>query len=556
MADERKATPRSDEVEEYARYLGIDPEAEPALLWIAETGLTAPLPEGWHEHVSPDGYKYYSLGTMVQWQHPLDRAFKDLVKEFRERQQRGGEDASLVEALAARRVHQVLSPARGHAHAHRQSLERARGAEAPSPAAPAPGGPGWDGRLRNGIGRPSRRRVLFGTLLLGAVMCLSALLLRDLRADESEGYTDEDALSGSGPFFSGSAARWQGEAAGDGSRAGAQLYSTVLEGAAGKTVEVAESSAARPAAAAGLEGRVPVPVADASELKRLARRMGVLAPSQTDPEFHVILNQGPSRGLVVGHLRRETPVYDTLRAAAAAWPAALVLDVGANHGCYALYAAALGLSVVAIELQEELARMLALSAAANGVGDRIVVLHRAAMDGDDERSVRVRSGWIGEDGATATPLEVPGGDTRSLRLDSVPTGEGPIAFVKVDVEGYEIRALRSAARLLASRRVKNVIIEFGPPGRWTAAGSSPEAARELLTAARDEYGFEVRVVNSYCYGTLREALPEGAERQDKPSKVSYLLVDKGETGTLLQTMAEAVPKSNGECYVWLHLPPG
>ena len=31
----------------FARYLGIDPEKDPDLLWIAEEAMFAPLPPGW-----------------------------------------------------------------------------------------------------------------------------------------------------------------------------------------------------------------------------------------------------------------------------------------------------------------------------------------------------------------------------------------------------------------------------------------------------------------------------------------------------------------------------
>lgn len=35
------------EVREYASLLGIDPEKEPHLMWIADKGIAAPLPAGW-----------------------------------------------------------------------------------------------------------------------------------------------------------------------------------------------------------------------------------------------------------------------------------------------------------------------------------------------------------------------------------------------------------------------------------------------------------------------------------------------------------------------------
>jgi len=35
------------EVQEYALCIGIDPEREPHLMWIAREGINAPLPENW-----------------------------------------------------------------------------------------------------------------------------------------------------------------------------------------------------------------------------------------------------------------------------------------------------------------------------------------------------------------------------------------------------------------------------------------------------------------------------------------------------------------------------
>ena len=48
-----------EEVLEYAGYFGIDPQAEPHLMWIAEEGMNPPLPEGWTEHTDGDGRPYY-----------------------------------------------------------------------------------------------------------------------------------------------------------------------------------------------------------------------------------------------------------------------------------------------------------------------------------------------------------------------------------------------------------------------------------------------------------------------------------------------------------------
>ena len=35
------------EIYEYATFVGIDPDNEPHLMWIAREGINAPLPENW-----------------------------------------------------------------------------------------------------------------------------------------------------------------------------------------------------------------------------------------------------------------------------------------------------------------------------------------------------------------------------------------------------------------------------------------------------------------------------------------------------------------------------
>jgi hypothetical protein len=39
--------PPEDEIHKYAQLIGIDPDLEPHLLWIAREGINAPLPENW-----------------------------------------------------------------------------------------------------------------------------------------------------------------------------------------------------------------------------------------------------------------------------------------------------------------------------------------------------------------------------------------------------------------------------------------------------------------------------------------------------------------------------
>ena len=68
--------------------MGIDLKAEPALLWIVDQALVAPLPSGWTEHIDDDtGIEYYYHAETGEstYDHPNDAIFAQLVKTERAR---------------------------------------------------------------------------------------------------------------------------------------------------------------------------------------------------------------------------------------------------------------------------------------------------------------------------------------------------------------------------------------------------------------------------------------------------------------------------------------
>ena len=92
--------PTRDEIVEYAKWMGMDPERESELLWIAREGLKAPLPENWKPCRSPDGEIYYfnfSNGESV-WDHPCDEYHRNMYaeekKKLEEKRQTGGAAAT------------------------------------------------------------------------------------------------------------------------------------------------------------------------------------------------------------------------------------------------------------------------------------------------------------------------------------------------------------------------------------------------------------------------------------------------------------------------------
>ncbi|XP_051169688.1 centrosomal protein of 164 kDa isoform X3 [Leptopilina boulardi] len=78
--------PSNEEVIEYAKRLGIDPDAEPHLLDLAREGLMAALPKGWSPcfHEASGAWYYYQASTgNTTWEHPLDAVYKELVAQAR-----------------------------------------------------------------------------------------------------------------------------------------------------------------------------------------------------------------------------------------------------------------------------------------------------------------------------------------------------------------------------------------------------------------------------------------------------------------------------------------
>ncbi|XP_005804595.2 centrosomal protein of 164 kDa isoform X2 [Xiphophorus maculatus] len=79
--------PSEQEFHEYAREIGIDPDNEPELLWLAREGIVAPLPPEWKpcQDVTGDIY-YFNFSTgQSTWDHPCDEHYRRLVVQERKR---------------------------------------------------------------------------------------------------------------------------------------------------------------------------------------------------------------------------------------------------------------------------------------------------------------------------------------------------------------------------------------------------------------------------------------------------------------------------------------
>ncbi|XP_055536625.1 centrosomal protein of 164 kDa [Wyeomyia smithii] len=78
--------PSKEEILEYAVKIGIDPEKETNLIYLARQGLLHPLPENWKPCYSKQvkAYYYYDRHTRKsQWEHPIDVLYRQKVADAR-----------------------------------------------------------------------------------------------------------------------------------------------------------------------------------------------------------------------------------------------------------------------------------------------------------------------------------------------------------------------------------------------------------------------------------------------------------------------------------------
>eukprot|EP00057_Strongylocentrotus_purpuratus_P014646 XP_011669120.1 PREDICTED: centrosomal protein of 164 kDa-like [Strongylocentrotus purpuratus] len=81
--------PTEGEIVEYATtVIGIDPDTEPHLMWIAREGISAPLPADWKPCQDTSGgdiYYFNFTSGESTWYHPCDEFYRKMVQEEREK---------------------------------------------------------------------------------------------------------------------------------------------------------------------------------------------------------------------------------------------------------------------------------------------------------------------------------------------------------------------------------------------------------------------------------------------------------------------------------------
>jgi FkbM family methyltransferase len=160
-------------------------------------------------------------------------------------------------------------------------------------------------------------------------------------------------------------------------------------------------------------------------------------------------------------------------------PGAVILDIGANFGFYALtFARALArcTRIIAFEPFPATFRRLSANIALNGLQD-VIEAHPVALS---DREGRARM-WSRPDNSGASAvldegtIEVP-----VTTLDGFSRGAGldRLDLIKIDVEGHEESVLRGASDVIA-RHHPVLLVEIDPP-KLDRARTSPERVLRLL----------------------------------------------------------------------------
>jgi FkbM family methyltransferase len=188
-------------------------------------------------------------------------------------------------------------------------------------------------------------------------------------------------------------------------------------------------------------------------------------------------------------------------------PGDTVLDIGANHGVYALHAAvAVGPRghVHAFEPNPRLASLTDMSLNINGFAERAQV-HRVGISDVSRKANLFFSDMFSGSGAILQFAANTDQQTTECQLEPLdklfPDPSFSVDTIKMDVEGHEGFALRGMRQVLARSPNVKIMMEYAPA--WLVrAGFPPEALFSLV----EELGF--KMWNFSPSGRLSRAVPQ------------------------------------------------
>ncbi|XP_063348993.1 centrosomal protein of 164 kDa-like isoform X3 [Pelmatolapia mariae] len=213
--------PCEQEIQEYAREIGIDPDNEPELLWLAREGIVAPLPPEWKpcQDVTGDIY-YFNFSTgQSTWDHPCDEHYRRLVAQERERAQltatAGGAGAKKDKKEKKKNKEKkekkekkkkeplktpgALSSSLGPLQSSLTSLAPMRGLDAPSQSALSGSAPALRGSLGSSGGLEPLKKPLQAPRTSGATRILGSRQEERVSFSLPDFHSDDDKISENEP---------------------------------------------------------------------------------------------------------------------------------------------------------------------------------------------------------------------------------------------------------------------------------------------------------------------------------------------------------------------
>jgi len=91
------------DLREYAGSLGLEPDLDSDMLWIAREAFGAPLPPSWTEHSDGDGriYFFHEVTQKSSWSHPMDDVYRELIEIIKKLRRLDPPESSVAESVQA-----------------------------------------------------------------------------------------------------------------------------------------------------------------------------------------------------------------------------------------------------------------------------------------------------------------------------------------------------------------------------------------------------------------------------------------------------------------------
>ena len=275
-------------------------------------------------------------------------------------------------------------------------------------------------------------------------------------------------------------------------------------------------------------------------------------------------------GLFRDHIQRESDVYRMISRSFqkdkhGQRPPKAFVDIGANHGLMSIYAAKNGAAtIIAVEPNHYLSRLILKGFQRNNMVASAELFNAACIDATTNETVRLKDHGIAE-GAVGTVVRgsLNGGSKGGGSIPAVPVAAflpskgGTVGVLKIDVEGHELSVMASLVTALKTKawNIENVVIEFGPPSRWTKSSSTYTTALavSIISKLRAQH-YEVHVMDSFAYRHFQKST--GKSILDNPTgmkkKLYGVRVDPLTNGDW--SIMDAMSACNCEAYLWLYKP--